>query len=73
MARRFTARVLGSKTEASSRATALVKHLRTSAGWRTFQVISTDGAVVPMYVSTDKSPKMVRGEVQSKKMSKLLE
>eukprot|EP00959_Pyramimonas_sp_CCMP1952_P027845 584144-Pyramimonas_sp.AAC.1 len=73
VARRFTVRVLGSKAEASSRATALVRSLRTSTGWRSFNVVSTEGAMVAMYVSTDKSPKMVRGEVQAKRMCKLLE
>ncbi|CAK0794677.1 unnamed protein product, partial [Prorocentrum cordatum] len=72
-ARRFTLRVLGSKPEASTRATVLVRNLRTSAGWRTFQVSLTEGAMVAMRASTDKSPNMVRGEVQSKRMSKLLE
>ena len=66
-AKRVSITVLGSDTVAVPRAQALHHHLRIGRDWRNF---SFSG--VPMYVSADKSPKLVRQEIQLKRLAKII-
>ena len=70
--RRHSFSVVGGTLLAEPRARKLFDALRIGKDWRDFSV-SVDGTSYPLYVSGDKSPKMVRREVQIKKLAKLLQ
>ena len=66
-AKRVSITVLGADSIAVPRAQALHHHLRIGRDWRTFSL-----GGVPCYVSADKSPKLVRQEIQLKKLARII-
>ena len=65
---------MGNEVESSARAAALAeaRRTRTATGWCVVNCQGTAQAQIAMYVSTDKNPKMVRGEVQAKRLHRPL-
>ena len=66
-AKRVSITVIGADKVAVPRAQALHYHLRIGREWRKF---SLNG--VPLFVSADKSPRLVRQEIQLKKLAKII-
>ena len=72
-AKRFTLRLLGGAAVVSPRAVALARALRLAGGsWRQFSSTSVAGQTVPLYVSTDRSPRQIRREIQTRRLHQLL-
>lgn len=72
-AKRHSFQLSGGTLVAEPRAQRLHTQLRIGKDWRTFSIANGDHAAVPLYVSADKSPKMVRQEVQAKRLSKIMQ
>ena len=70
--RRHSFSLIGGTLVAEPRARKLYEALRIGKDWRDFSV-TVDGTTSPLYVNGDKSPKMVRREVQIKRLAKVLQ
>ena len=73
-ARRVIIKVKGDPAVAIPRAMALSRALRDPSGrWKRFTSSDTQGQPVDIYISSDKSPKQIRTEVQTKKLLDLIQ
>ena len=70
--RRHSFSLVGGTLLAEPRAKKLYEALRIGKAWRDFSV-TMGGTTYPLYVNGDKSPKMVRREIQIKRLAKVLQ
>ena len=72
-AKRHSFQLSGGTLVAEPRAQRLHAALRIGKAWRTFSVATSPGTAIPLYVSADKSPKMVRQEVHAKRLANIIQ